>query len=296
MGPDKEPRKAMEYFRHAIDADPNFGPAYIGLAKSYYDLGWPSSDDLNVMRRAAEKAVALDPTSPDARVMLGDVRQIDWDWSGAEDQYWQAIALSPSSAAAHGALGDLLLGLGRLEEGWNEAQIAQQLDPNQDHLSGALCLRGQYDRAIELLKRKAEAKPDDAVVHFDLSQAYALKGMHAQSVQELAKTMTLVGFPEIATRLHHAAATSGWRGALLQWAKELEQLIMTKQAYLPGVLAQTYAQLGDKDRAFYWLEQGLAQDRVTDLGFGVVKVDPMFAPLRSDPRFNEVLRRMGLLP
>jgi serine/threonine protein kinase/tetratricopeptide (TPR) repeat protein len=294
----EEIRKAAEYFQHAIDADPNFAPAYIGLAKSHDNVWWPSSDDFDVMRQAAEKAVALDPTSLDARLLLAEVRGVDWDWTGAEEECRRAIALRPSSATAHGELGDILYTLGHLEEAWSEAQVAQQLEPSQDYLSHALCLRGQYDRAIKLLKRMAEASPDNWGVHWKLWQAYEVKGMYAGSVQELGKSMTVLGFPEIATRLHHVFATSGWRGALLQWAKELEQLIATKRGYFPGDLAQAYAQLGDKDQAFYWLEQGFVHRHlaISDPVLGYVKVDPLFAPLRSDPRFNEVLRRMHLLP
>jgi tetratricopeptide (TPR) repeat protein len=158
--------------------------------------------------------------------------------------------------------------------------------------------RGQYDRAIELRLRATEASPDNAIAHWNLFQAYPLKGMYAESVRELGMSMKLVELPETATRLDRAFATSGWRGALLQWAREFEQLIATKRAYFPGVVAQAYAQLGDKDRAFYWLEQGLAHRHlaIADPVLVGVKTDPWFAPLRSDARFNDFLHRMGLLP
>jgi serine/threonine protein kinase/tetratricopeptide (TPR) repeat protein len=294
-GGDKEHGTAREYFEHAIDADPNFAPAYIGLSQVYQYRAWRSSDDWDAMRRAAERSVALDPTSPDAHLQLGGTRRQDRDWSGAEDQFRRAIALSPNSASAHSILGDLLDALGRLEEGWNEHEIAQQLDPNGDELSQALYLRGQYDRAIELLTGTAERSHDDALTHWYLSQAYMQKGMHPESVRELGKTAAMAGFPEIATRVQRAFAKAGWRGALLQWAQEFEQLNATKRAYFPGVLAQTYAQLGDKERAFYWLEQARVHwylDGVLEY----VKTDPSFASLRSDPRFNDFLRWAGVLP
>jgi serine/threonine protein kinase/tetratricopeptide (TPR) repeat protein len=300
MGPrDEELRKAGIYFQHAINADPGFAPAYIGLAKSHDNVQWPSSDDLEIMTKAAEKAIALDPASSDAHGRLGLARFYERDWSGAEREYRRAIALSPNSASAHSDLGGLLDTLGHLEEGWNEHEIAQQLDPNHDQLSQPLYLRGQYDRAIELLIRTAEASPDDGVPHWLLSQAYMQKGMHPESVQELVKCVTLYGFPELATRIQRAFASSGWQGEVLQWAKELEQLIATKRCYFPGVLAQVYAQIGDNDRAFYWLEQVFAHwhlASISDPVVGSVKTDPSLASLRADPRFNDFLRRMRLLP
>jgi serine/threonine protein kinase/Tfp pilus assembly protein PilF len=300
MGPrDEELRKAAIYFQHAIDADPNFAPAYIGLAKSHDNLQWPSSDDLEIMTKAAEKAIALDPASSDAHGRLGHVRFYERDWSGAEREDRRAIALNPNSASAHSYLGGLLDTLGHLEEGWDEHEIAQQLDPNDDHLSHALYLRGQYDRAIELLSRMAEASPDDGGPRWFLSQVYMQKGMHPESVQELVKCMKLYGFPELATRIQRAFATSGWQREVLQWAKELEQLIATKRGYFPGVLAQVYAQVGDNDRAFYWLEQGFEHwhlASISDPVVGDIKTDPSLASLRADPRFNDFLRRMRLLP
>jgi tetratricopeptide (TPR) repeat protein len=298
MGPrDEEMRKAGKYFQLAIDADPNFAPAFIGLSRAHYNLWWSSDEDFVVMRKAAQRALELDPTSSDAHEALAAVKSdLDWDWPGAEAECRRAIALNPNSASAHVSLGNILDLRGEMDEGWKEAQIAQQLDPNQDHLSNALYLRGQYDRAIELLKRTSEASPDNANTRYFLSQAYARNGMYAESVQELGKSLTLFGLPELAARIQSAFASNGWRAAQFQWAKELEQSIATRQSYFPGILAQTYAQVGDKDRAFYWLEQGYAhrQLAITDPILEFVKVEPGFAPLRSDPRFNAFLRRIGL--
>lgn len=108
--------------------------------------------------------------------------------------------------------------------------------------------------------------------------------------------MRLCGLPETATRVDRAFANTGWNGALLQWAKELERLMVTKEAYLPDLLAQVYVLLGDKDRAFYWLEQGNEHRHlaIVDPVLQFVKVDPSFAPLHSDPRFKVLLHHMGL--
>jgi len=295
---DEELRQAGKYFQQAIDADPKFAPAYVGLSIAHESLFWPSNDDFEIMSRAAERSVALDPTSSDARAQLGNVKAEDWDWSGAEEQYRRAISLSPGNASAHDALGSVLDRLGRFEEGWSEQEIAQQLDPNQDQISGALYLRGQYNRTIALLRREAEASPRDAVTHWFLSEAYAQKGMYAEAVQELGKSMSLTGLPEVGTHVQRSFSKSGWRGALLQYAQEVEQLQANKQGYFPGILAEAYARVGDKDRAFYWLEQGRTHRHLasSDPILQWVKVEPSLAPLHSDPRFSEFLRRAGLPP
>src|SRR5262249_19857335 len=152
----------------------------------------------------------------DAHHKVGVTKWEDWDWIGAAEEARRAIDLNPNNADAHDLLGDALEAMGQMDEAWKEYQIAQQLDPNQDHLSGALYRRGVYDRSIELLQRVAEAHPDNGECHYFLSVNYAQKGMHAQSVQELVKFLRIFGLSEMAAHIDRAFATSGWKGALLQ--------------------------------------------------------------------------------
>jgi TolB-like protein len=156
---DKELRTAGEYFQHAIDAQPDFALAYVGLAEAHHLLLWPSSEDFALMKQAAEKAVALDPASSEARTELALMKVEDWDWSGAEEEYRRAVTLNPNNADAHGGLAGCISDMGRLEEGWKEEEIAQALDPGHDHLSVGLYRRGQYDRSIELLQKSLETRP-----------------------------------------------------------------------------------------------------------------------------------------
>jgi TolB-like protein/DNA-binding winged helix-turn-helix (wHTH) protein len=293
---DEELRKAAEFFQHAIDADPAFVSAHIGLAESHHDVFWPASRDFAIMQASAGKALELAPTSSDAHHEVGVTKWEDWDWIGAAEEARRAIDLNPNNADAHDLLGDALDAMGQMDEAWKEYQIAQQLDPNQDHLSGALYRRGEYDRSIELLQRVAEAHPDNGECLYFLSVNYAQKGMYAASVQELGKFLRRFGFPETATRVERAFAISGWKGAQLQWAKELEELMVAKQVYAPGTLAQVYVRLGEKDRALYWLEQGNEHRHMalSDSVLQYVKVDPSLAPLHSDPRFKVLLHKMGL--
>jgi adenylate cyclase len=241
----------------------------------------------------ATKALELAPTSSEAHHEMAEVKFEDWDWAGAEEESRRAIVLNPNSAEAHCRLAVVLTVLGRMDEAWKESEMAQQLDPNQDLLSGVLYLRGHYDRSIELLHRM---HPDDTVTAWNLFLVYGQQGKHADSIRELEKCITFLGFPEIATRLNRAFAISGWTGAQHQWSKELEQLIVTHTGYLPGVLAQVYAQLGEKDKAFYWLEESCKHRHQAEADpiLIFVKVDPSFAPLRSDPRFKVLLQHMGI--
>jgi TolB-like protein/DNA-binding winged helix-turn-helix (wHTH) protein/tetratricopeptide (TPR) repeat protein len=293
---DEELRKAGEFFQHAIDADPTFVSAYVGLAESHHDVFWPSSRDFAIMQASAEKALELDHTSSEAHQIVGETKWEDWDWTGAAEEARRAIDLNPNYADAHDLLGAALAAMGQMDEALKEDEIAQQLDPNQDHLSEIFYMRGEYDRSIELLQRMVEAHPDNGEYPYFLSVNYAQKGMYAASVRELGKFLRSFGFPEAATRIDHAFANSGWKGAMLQYAKELEQLIATKQGYFPGTLAQVYVWLGENDRALYWLEQGNEHRHMalSDSVLQWTKVDPSLAPLRSDPRFKVLLRRMGL--
>jgi TolB-like protein/DNA-binding winged helix-turn-helix (wHTH) protein/Tfp pilus assembly protein PilF len=297
---DEELKKAQEYFQQAIDADPNFAPAYDRLANAHTSLMWPSQEDFDVARKMAERSVELDPSSSDAHETLGTLKFSTWNWPGSEEEYRRAIALNPNNADAHDDLGMLLDATRRLDEGWKEYQIAQELDPNNDHISEDLSRRGQYDRAIAMLQMMLKRYPDSGYGHLALYRDYVKTGMHKEAIQELEKTANLFGFPESASRIHRAFSSSGYRGAMGQYAKELEDLSATKQVFIPVNLAEVYTTLGDKDRAFYWLEQAyIRRDTIaasTDLGLQRLNTEFLLDPLRSDPRFKDLVRRVGLPP
>jgi len=287
--------KARKYFQQAIDLDPNFAPAYIGLAETHVILLEGQPEDPVIAKKAAEKALELDPNSSDAYGVRALIKWSLFDWSGAENDSRRALMLNPNNADAHDTIASVLSVTGRLDDGLREFQIAQELDPNHDHLADALYQRGQLDRAIEIRLRIAKQDPADGYNHFALALAYAQKGLYKQYVEEMSTMAPLFGLSELGAHLQQAYAKSGYQGALRQWAKEFEYLAARKQAYYPGMIAQAYAALGDKDRAFYWLDQYLQHRELAGADPTVYfKTDPWLAPLRSDPRFADFLRRVGL--
>jgi TolB-like protein/DNA-binding winged helix-turn-helix (wHTH) protein len=302
---DEENKKAAQYFQQAIDDDPNFVQAYIGLADAHHALMLPSSEDLAILKKARLKVVQLDPNSSNAAVLMASAKRDNWDWAGAEEEFRRAIALNPSNVDAHYGFGRLLDDLGRLDEGWKEHQIAQQLNPNPDRLPSASYLpealfpRGEYDQTIKLLLLILEGNPNDGQSHLLLSNCYEQKGMYKEAIEELGRTSTLYGHPEIEKRLHSAYIATGYRGALAQWAQEIEHLQATKQAFFPAYLASVYAKLGDKNRTFHWLEESYKLHDSSGLGSDLInglKTGPELESIRNDPRYFDLLRRVGLPP
>lgn len=293
-----EKRAAAQYFQQAIDADPDFVPAYIGLANAHSELALGSSEDIAVAKKAAEKALALDPNSAEAWDILGHIKWIELDWAGAEQDQRRVIALSPNRTSCVCELGLLLAAMGRLDEGLREGQIEQDLNPTEDNLSIVLEMRDEHDRAIEMLQRAAALHPTDSAKHYSLFRNYAEIGKYKEAVQELESAWTLMGTPEIAANVRRGFAASGYRGAMREYATALEARQAAHEGFFPENLAVAYTAIGDKDRAFHWLEEAYEhRERVSlDWGLMIVKEDHMLDALHSDRRFSDLLQRVGLAP
>ena len=293
---DPDVKKAQKFFQQAVDADPAFVRAYVGLAWSHYWLMDAAAEDQRIRQAAAEKAVILDATSPDAHSVLGEIRFSEWDFYGAEAEWRRAIALDPNGLQGHDGLCNVLNIMLRLEESLSECNIAQMLDPDNDHLSRTFEARRQYDRALESLERQTRRQPDDGFLHYYLFRDYLLKGMYQKSIDELEHSLTLLGRAEAAAAVRNSYATSGYQGALHTLAAIFEQSHKAGQLSLPRLVAEVYAQLGDKDRAFYWLEQGYVHhDRIGAYGgLEWITIAHMFDPLVSDRRYKDLLDRIGL--
>jgi tetratricopeptide (TPR) repeat protein len=291
-------KKASDFFLRSIDADPRFAPAYFGLAYAHDALPLLSPEDSANARKAEETGLTLDPDSPQGQTIRADNKWRHLDWSGAEKEFRRVLALNPNNAAAHDDFCELLGEMGHLDEALNECQIAQELDPNNDHLASILYKRGDYEHAISILQLMNERHSDDAALHYLLFECYVKTRKDEDAVAELERTLTLYEFSDAAAKIHHAFSSSGFRAAMLQWGKEIEKAQESKQVYMPVNIADAYAVLGQNDRAFYWLDQAVEHRDAIAVGIPAtfLRTDPMLESLRSDPRFKDLMHRIGLPP
>lgn len=293
-------RRAVEYFSEAVQKDHNYGLGYSGLADSYILLGeyslLPAKEAFTKAREAAAKALEVDDTLAEAHNALAAVKtDYDWDWPGAEREFRLAIGLNPGYATAHQWYAELLSELGRHQEALAEIKQAQQLDPfsliiqavHGDILRNA----GQYDLAIEQLRSALEIDPSFAHAHFHLGMTYLRMGAFAEAISEFQSAATLS--PSVADYqggLGYAYARAGKRGEARKVLRELK--VRSKQSYISWFyIAAIYAGLDEKDQAIACLEKAYEQ---REQGLAVMKREPMFDSLYSDPRFQGLLHGMGL--
>ncbi|MGH9426819.1 MAG: TPR end-of-group domain-containing protein, partial [Terriglobia bacterium] len=304
-------KKAIGYFEQAIEIDPSYALAYAGLGDCYHLLALygllPANESFPQAKAAVTKALEIDATLAEARASLAFIRlNYDWDWSGAEGEFKRALALNPNYATAHQWYGWQLMLMGRQEESFAEMKRAQQLDPFSlaihTDLGLYFCYTGQYDRAIEQFRKTLEMEPNLKQVHAYLWSVYVRKGMYKEALDEAEKALTsstTTTSGMIAARrnelaeLREAYAVSGIKG---YWQKgielEKERAKRERTAIIPGNMASYYANLGDKDQALQWLEKAY-QDRSNQMLY--LKVD-QWDGCRSDPRFTDLMRRVGLSP
>jgi TolB-like protein/DNA-binding winged helix-turn-helix (wHTH) protein/tetratricopeptide (TPR) repeat protein len=299
---DEEASRAATLFQQAIESDPSFVQAYLGLIGAHEGRLLPSDEDRTIVKEARRKVEALEPDRAEVAIWRAQDKASRWEWVGAEEEYRRAIELNPNNVDVHLYYARFLDLLGHLDEGWKELQIAQQLDPNPELmppnlvLPEALARRGRYDEAVALLLRINEGNRQDGQTHHDLSLCYEQKGMYKEAIEELGRTASLYGYPEIEPRLRHAFAISGYRGALNTWAQELEHLQVSKEVYMPAYLGTVYAKLGETNHAFYWLEEAYKFRNGAGLGTDLITFmkDPALQSVRTDPRYLDLLRRTGL--
>jgi TolB-like protein/Tfp pilus assembly protein PilF/predicted Ser/Thr protein kinase len=292
--------KAIEYFRQAIAKDPAYSLAYDGLADCYTLLplfaNVPAKEALPKASQAALKAVELDDTLAEAHTSVAFVKAFyDWDWSDAEKEFQRAIALNPNYATAHSWYGLALMNMGRSDEAIAEGKRAQELDPLSlpaNRILGFIFYNArQYDSAIEQARKTLELDPNFILAHIDLGDAYVQKSLYREATVEFENALAISpGDPLALSCLGYAYAVAG-RNAEAQ--KVLDQLNeLSKRGYIvPAYRARIYAGLGEKDKAFAWLEKAREDRSITS---APLKVGPDFDPLRSDPRFSDLLRRMNL--
>jgi serine/threonine protein kinase/Flp pilus assembly protein TadD len=291
--------KGIEYFHQAIDLDPNYALAYEGLSYAYYtgnDFFLTSQGSMPKAKEAARKALQLDDTLAEAHADMGMILfWYDYDWNAAEGELRRAIELKPNSADAHAYYGWELTIVGRVEEGIAESKRAVELDPLSVEVNETagqnLYYARQYDQAIEQLSKTLEMDPDYWVARMYLGTAYEAKGDLARAVAECKKareTEPLIPWP--LAELGHAYALAGRKGDAENILKELER--WSRRNYVPAYnFAEVYIGLGDKEQALALLEKAYA-DRSMALTF--ITADQEFDSLHSDPRFQDLRRRVGL--
>jgi TolB-like protein/predicted Ser/Thr protein kinase len=293
-------QRAAGYFQQAVEKDPGFALAWAGLADcyalySFYDAGAPK-DAVPRAKEAATIALRIDDEIALAHVALAWVKlDYDWDWPGAEKEYKRALELSPNDGTVHQRYGASLLAFGRLDEYLAETKHARELEPTSliiNSLVGrALYYSRQYDQAINDLRRTLDMDPNFVSALWYIGWAYEQKSMYTEAIAALQNAARISGGdPVILGSLGHAYAASGRRSEALRTLAGLKEL--AKQRYVaPFDVAVVYVGLGDKDQTFEWLQKSLE-----DHSHWVIwlKCDPRFDSIRSDPRYGEVMRRMGL--
>ena len=289
-------KRASGLFRQALEVDPGFALAHAGLGDSYALLAeyTPARPD-EVLPQAAEharKALALDPALAEPHATLGLLAMDGYDWPGAEREFKRAIELRSGYATAHQWYALLLATLGRLEEARAEAEQAFRLDPASlvvNNMRGLVFYAGgDYPRAIEALRRTVDLYPASAMVHGFLACAYVGAGRNREALAEIAG-LSDADFEHAALRAWVLWA-AGEREAGRRLARELVER-PRKEAIRPGILASLHALLGDRDRAFSLLEQAYAEK---DWTLREVKISPLLDPLRGDPRFAKLLKKLNL--
>jgi serine/threonine protein kinase/Tfp pilus assembly protein PilF len=302
-GAPQDLEKAHRFFQQATDIDPLYAPAYAGLADYYSVLPFYTSvlpDDVFPKAKAAvSKALELDDALADAHASLAYIRTYyDWNWRDAEGEFQRALALNPNDATVHHRYSRYLSSVGRINDALSEIRKAEVLDPLSRLIKaniGVIYYFGRkYDLAIDQLSRVLEENPDFSVAHWGMGLAYEQKGMLPEAIAEMEKADQLEkhGSTNTIASLGHTYAIAGEKLKARQILSELET--RSKHEPISGYqFALIATGLDEKDRAFVALESAF-REKSTLLTY--LKMDPRFDPIRSDPRYGDLLRRMGLPP
>jgi TolB-like protein/Tfp pilus assembly protein PilF len=295
-------RKGIEHFHQAIEVDPNYALAYAGLADSYILLVFYAAQNpgeaMAKAKAAAITALKLDDSLAEAHTSLAYIHYVyDWNWPAAEKEFKKAIKLNPKYATAHHWYAFRLAAAGRHEDAIAEMKLARELDPLaliiNTEVGWAYYFARQYDKAIEQYQKSLEMDPGFGAAHMFMGTAYVQQGRYAEGIAELLKAIELsgggVGMNGL---LGHAYARAGDKEAALKMAAELTQQPAGKYVS-PYNLALIHAGLGETDKTLELLDEACEH---RSLFLAWLNVEPMFDSVRSDPRFAELVKRIGLKP
>jgi tetratricopeptide (TPR) repeat protein len=299
---ESDARKGIAYFQRAIQKDPNYALAYAGIAECYITLGQPwngalsPKEILTQAKAAASKALVLDESLGEAHSAFAHVIELyDWDWQGAEKEYRRALELNPNDAMARFWFGEYLQVMGRNEEGFAQMRQAIALDPLNPNpaaeLGSQFYTARQYDQAMRAFQKVLELEPDNSWAHYGLGCVYSERKMYAEAIAELVKAVNLSNRSESAVAsLGKVLGDSGRKQEARKILKELRE--RSKHRYVsPYLIGLVQLGLGERNQAIASLDQGYTN---RDQWMMYMKVDPGWDDLRSDPRFKDLTRRVGL--
>jgi TolB-like protein/DNA-binding winged helix-turn-helix (wHTH) protein/Tfp pilus assembly protein PilF len=295
-------QKSIQYYEQAVAADPNYAPAYAGLADAYALLGsspndgLPPNEAMPKAKAAAQKALQLDDGLAEAHASFAYINMVyDWNWVLAEKEFKRAIVINPNYAGAHEWYAEFLAARGRETEALSEMKRARDADPllvlMHAAVAEALYYSRRYDDVISQCQQTLELDPDYPIAHFHLGRAYMAKNMYPQAIAEYQKAQATLGeTPAIVMAIGYANAKSGNRAAARKALEELHA--QSKQRYVPALyFGAVYIGLGDADAGMSWLEKAYREHSDYLI---YLNADPMADSLRSNPRFQAVLRKIGI--
>lgn len=289
--------RAKGHFEQAIQLDPSFAPAYAGLSDYYAEISRhsePPKDSLPKAKEFADQALRVDPNLPEGHLALANFYSLDWNWNAANQEYLRAIALAPGLAPAHEWYATFLGEIGQKAQSLEEARRAVQLDPLSAHAHNALAaaafLAGQFGESIEQCHKILELEPDGPDGYACMSQALAYAGKYSEALSYLKRGIAVThGDPYF---LSFAAITSAHLGQMQQAAQFVEEIRRDaqRQYVSPSVFAAALAAMGKEKQAMDELEVSYKNH---DTSIEDLKIDPIWDPLRRDPRFQALLHRMN---
>jgi eukaryotic-like serine/threonine-protein kinase len=289
-------KKAIEFFRQAIDKDPSYAAAYAGLAESHAMLGYyayiSAQEAFPNAVAFAKRSIALDDTSAEAHAAMGVASLMSWSWADADRELRAAIAQNPSLTLGHLYRSWYLCAIGKVSEAADEANVARELDPLSTYvrtwLDTIYLFKGDYAKATDLAKAALEMTPGAATIHYDLYAAYVAQREYDKAAENLAEGFRLEGRPQKALAITESYKKGGF-AALLRKRIEIDKNEASED-YDPYDVAASYVMLGDTDQAFVWLDKSLE----AHAGVLFLKADDYWNTIRPDPRYAELLHRMGL--
>jgi serine/threonine protein kinase/Tfp pilus assembly protein PilF len=293
--------KGRDYFQQAVEKDPNYVLAYVGLAEYYAVLGdyayVPDSETIPKAKAYATRALAIDDTQAEAHTVLAVAHDIEWEWAAAGREFERALEVDPNLSRTHVLYGFHFDYLGNHEQAFMHFRRAVELDPlnlnANTNLAREYEFSKQYDRAIEQQKKTLEIDPNFANARYGLSDAYRFAGKYDLWLEEWEKAARFSNDPEdlaLVKAVKQEYARSGYRGAMKRLVALQEG--QAKRIYIdPASIAASYTLLGEKDRAFSWLEKAYGEKSGS---LPYIKPYPAYDSLRSDPRYADLLKRMGL--